>query len=88
MSAAIIHFGSRPRDPLASTATKSNATGPTQGDPGRWSSAPVLLGLLREGWRRHCTRVFLSQLDENMLRDIGVTPAEANYEANKPFWRA
>jgi uncharacterized protein YjiS (DUF1127 family) len=83
MSAAIIEIGAGPRGAAASTATA-----PTQGEPVRQSSAPVLFGLLREGWRRHCTRAFLSQLDERMLRDIGVTPAEADYEANKPFWRA
>ena len=37
--------------------------------------------------QRRKTRVRLSQLDEHMLRDIGLTPREADMEARKPFWR-
>jgi uncharacterized protein YjiS (DUF1127 family) len=43
---------------------------------------------VREGWRRWRSRVALSELDAHILKDIGVTPAEAEHEANKPFWRA
>ena len=28
----------------------------------------------------------LAQLDERLLRDIGIDRATARYEANKPFW--
>jgi len=42
---------------------------------------------LREAWRRHRSRTWLSQLDEHMLRDIGITWSEAEGEINKPFWR-
>jgi uncharacterized protein YjiS (DUF1127 family) len=41
---------------------------------------------LREWMRRRRSRVFLSQLDAHMLKDIGITYAEAEHEANKPFW--
>jgi uncharacterized protein YjiS (DUF1127 family) len=42
---------------------------------------------LREAWRRQRSRTRISGLDAHMLRDIGVTYAEAEHEANKPFWR-
>ncbi|MBN9560280.1 MAG: DUF1127 domain-containing protein [Alphaproteobacteria bacterium] len=44
------------------------------------------IGWLREGWRRRRTRLYLTQLDERMLKDIGVTRVEAAREAAKPFW--
>ena len=46
-----------------------------------------LLGKVGAAWRRRRSRNLLSQLDDYMLRDIGVTRAEAQLEANKPFWR-
>jgi len=39
-------------------------------------------------WQRHRTRARIAQLDGDMLKDIGVSYAEAEAEANKPFWRA
>jgi uncharacterized protein YjiS (DUF1127 family) len=30
----------------------------------------------------------LAELDEHLLKDIGVTPAEAAAESSKPWWRA
>ena len=33
------------------------------------------------------SRKALDALDENMLKDIGITRAEAEKEAAKPFWR-
>ncbi|HWI27166.1 MAG TPA: DUF1127 domain-containing protein [Stellaceae bacterium] len=40
-------------------------------------------------WRRRIQgRADLALLDERSLRDIGVSPAQARYEASKPFWRA
>ena len=44
------------------------------------------MGWLLEAWQRRRTRVCLSQLDDRMLKDIGVTRAEAGHEAGKPFW--
>jgi uncharacterized protein YjiS (DUF1127 family) len=44
------------------------------------------LSAIRAAWRRRQSRTLLSQLDEHMLRDIGVTRAEAQLEAKKPFW--
>ncbi|KAA9009134.1 DUF1127 domain-containing protein [Histidinibacterium aquaticum] len=37
---------------------------------------------------RRCTRQALAWLDEDRLRDIGLTPSEAEREAARPFWAA
>ena len=42
---------------------------------------------LREWRRRKNSRAELARLDERMLRDIGLTQFDAEYEINKPFWR-
>ena len=44
--------------------------------------------LVRCWVRRVRERAELARLDHRMLRDIGVTPNEAERECNKPFWRA
>jgi uncharacterized protein YjiS (DUF1127 family) len=41
---------------------------------------------LRVGWRRHRSRQRIAGLDRFLLKDIGVSFAEAEAEANKPFW--
>lgn len=39
-------------------------------------------------WRhRSRTRIALSRLDAERLRDIGITHTQAKREAEKPFWR-
>jgi len=43
--------------------------------------------VLWEWRRRRNGRLELARLDERMLRDIGLTRADAEYEMNKPFWR-
>ena len=42
---------------------------------------------LREWRRRKNGRLELARLNERMLRDIGLTRIDAEYEINKPFWR-
>ena len=37
--------------------------------------------------RRRRTRLSLAKLDDPMLTDIGLTPAEARQESSLPFWR-
>jgi uncharacterized protein YjiS (DUF1127 family) len=44
------------------------------------------IGRLREAWQRRRTRSYLTELDDRMLKDIGVTRVEARREASKPFW--
>jgi uncharacterized protein YjiS (DUF1127 family) len=45
-----------------------------------------LQAMLRAAWRRHRSRACLADLDARALKDIGVSFAEAEAEANKPFW--
>jgi uncharacterized protein YjiS (DUF1127 family) len=47
----------------------------------------TLLDLIRTTWRRRQSRACLAQFDDRMLKDIGLTRAEAELEFNKPFWR-
>jgi uncharacterized protein YjiS (DUF1127 family) len=42
---------------------------------------------LREWRRRSRGRAELSTLDARTLADIGLTQSEAEFLANKPFWR-
>ena len=52
-------------------------------------------GLLRRGWQvlsdarmRRRQRLALAQLDERLLRDIGITREQARAESEKPIWRS
>ena len=58
------------------------APAPRPTAPGR----PNLRAMLRAAWRRHRTRRCLTELDAYLLKDIGISYAEAEAEANKPFW--
>jgi uncharacterized protein YjiS (DUF1127 family) len=49
--------------------------------PGPWAT-------IAAAYRRHRSRAALARLDAYMLKDIGVSFAEAEHEASKPFWRA
>jgi len=42
---------------------------------------------LREWRRRNLERGELAALDDRMLKDIGLTRADAEFLSNKPFWR-
>jgi uncharacterized protein YjiS (DUF1127 family) len=42
---------------------------------------------LREWRRRTRDRAELAALDDRMLKDIGLTRADAEFLSNKPFWR-
>jgi uncharacterized protein YjiS (DUF1127 family) len=46
------------------------------------------LAMVKVAWRRWHSRNLLSQLDDSMLKDIGLTRADVWYETRKPFWRA
>lgn len=47
----------------------------------------LTLAALALAWRRYRSRARIATLDAHLLKDIGVTFAEAEHEANKPFWR-
>ena len=46
-----------------------------------------VLATLREWRRRAHDRAELAKLDHRMLRDIGLTEADAEFLSSKPFWR-
>ena len=46
-----------------------------------------VFGDLQRAWHRARTRRLLAEMNPHELRDIGVTPTDAETEANKPFWR-
>ncbi|WP_425405677.1 DUF1127 domain-containing protein [Hwanghaeella sp.] len=45
-----------------------------------------IVAVLRCWWERRQQRVALAGLDDQMLKDIGVSEAERNRETRKPFW--
>jgi uncharacterized protein YjiS (DUF1127 family) len=49
-----------------------------------WVHAAASLGEWR---RRSRERAELGALDDRMLKDIGLTRADAEFLSNKPFWR-
>jgi uncharacterized protein YjiS (DUF1127 family) len=49
-----------------------------------WSRVLALVSLWH---RRVATRAVLRDLPPHRLRDLGMTEADAGYEANKPFWK-
>jgi len=52
-------------------------------------TAPAVAGLLRWlhlAWQMHRTRRDLARLDDRMLRDIGVSRAEALAETERSAW--
>jgi uncharacterized protein YjiS (DUF1127 family) len=46
-----------------------------------------VLATFREWRRRARERAELASLDNRMLRDIGLTRADAEFLSNKSFWR-
>jgi uncharacterized protein YjiS (DUF1127 family) len=46
------------------------------------------LTLLFEWQERARTRAMLAELDDHLLRDLGIDRAAARRESDKPFWRA
>lgn len=42
---------------------------------------------LARAWRNFSTRRDLAGLDDRMLKDLGISRAQAHFEANRPIWR-
>lgn len=61
--------------------------GATYRQPSPVAASRGALAALAAAWRRHRSRTRIAALDAHLLKDIGVTYAEAENEANKPFWR-
>jgi uncharacterized protein YjiS (DUF1127 family) len=55
--------------------------------PRRQPTLHTTLALVRTVWWRWRSRAYLTALNDRMLRDIGVTRAEAEHERDKPLWR-
>lgn len=69
----------------APTMTPSARTGSVR------TGRPTILGLLAivETWiERRRQRRALLELNDHMLRDIGISRYDAYHESSKPFWRA
>jgi uncharacterized protein YjiS (DUF1127 family) len=67
---------------------------PSQYRAGRHSAVQALsdagnhfVATLREWRRRTRERAELAELDDRMLKDIGLTRADAEFLSSKPFWR-
>jgi len=60
---------------------------PHQQRRARTSIAGRVLATLREWRRRAHDPGELAKLDHRMLRDIGLTEADAEFLSSKPFWR-
>ncbi len=72
--------------PHAALAEAARLPWDTNGGPPRRASLGTLAGVQR-AWHRVRTRRLLAKMTCRDLRDIGVTPSDAETEANKPFWR-
>ena len=46
----------------------------------------ILTACANQALRRMRTRKHLCELEPHLLRDIGITRLDAEFEANKPFW--
>lgn len=46
----------------------------------------VFVAIIRARMVKQRTRMHLRELTDDQLRDIGITRAQARFEADKPFW--
>jgi len=70
------------RRPAAASARSRRTAIDDLSDAAQW-----VLGTLRQWRRRSREREQISRMDERMLKDIGITRAEALRLGSKPFWR-
>lgn len=54
------------------------------------SNAPTLMQRVRKvmklAWRKHRTRRMLTQMDDRMLSDLGISRAQASFEASRSMF--
>jgi uncharacterized protein YjiS (DUF1127 family) len=55
--------------------------------PAPFSGSGRVVARLLRLYERQQQRRALRELDRHMLRDIGITPEQAQTEGRKPFWR-
>ncbi|PWR21955.1 DUF1127 domain-containing protein [Zavarzinia compransoris] len=67
--------------PLAQTSGQTAARATV------WMLAARAFGVLLDWQRRAMERNHLRGLDDHMLRDIGLSRADIEQEAAKPFWK-
>lgn len=60
---------------------------PSTAPPAKTGVGRRLSVLLREWRKRAKGRAELASLDDRTLADIGITRAEAEFLANRPFWK-
>lgn len=83
----IVYFRDlRPESASSVISTRGTEVAPDPRCGGQESPQSLWLAWLGEWRRRQRSRTSLSELNDHMLKDIGVTYAEAEHEANKPFW--
>jgi uncharacterized protein YjiS (DUF1127 family) len=51
------------------------------------SGHTALRDRLAQTWRNFTTRRDLAEMDDRMLKDLGISRAQAHFEANRPIWR-
>lgn len=77
----------RNADPLAIAVREGVARGRAlHGEAVRCAFTACLRFLVRSARLRR-TRDHLARLDDRALRDVGLNPADARKESQKPFWR-
>ena len=82
---AVLGHGLVMYDALYSWARKQPA--PTMGLSGGLAALSDRLLALASEWSEHNRqRRHLHELDDRLLQDVGITRAEADAEAHKPFW--
>lgn len=67
-----------PRSPLASQIGFA---------PSRSGLLAAIVDRVIDWQERARSRVLLGRLDDRMLRDMGISRADVDLEAGKPFWR-
>jgi uncharacterized protein YjiS (DUF1127 family) len=79
----VVYFRNLPPERVASPMSSCRSHPDLQvQEPARHS----WLARVREWRRRRRSRTLIVQLNDHLLKDIGITYAEAELEANKPFW--
>ncbi len=72
--------------PASSAGGRATAEQASAAKEAGWLSS--LLGTLFTWQGRIDDRMRLSELDDRLLSDMGISRTDAQYESSKPFWKA